>query len=182
MYRRGFTIIELIIVITIMGILLVVGVANLRSSQATARDDQRASDVQAIAANLEQYYNTGNATLSLSPGTYLSTTSWNGSNTSLLSVLPDMDPKSIVAPGQTSSYSSFVPATCSGACSQTTAGVSPQPTINTFVYQPLQQSGNLCTNVSQGCQKFNIFYMLENATIACPATSNNICMVTSKNQ
>jgi prepilin-type N-terminal cleavage/methylation domain-containing protein len=182
MQRRGFTIVELIIVITIMGILLVLGVANLRGSQVSARDTQRRGDVDAIAANLDQYYSTGNTTLGLSAGTYLSTNSWNGTNAGLLSVLTDMDPKSIVAPGNSDlTHVSFIPATCSGSCSQTITGVTPQPTTDQFVYQPLQSDGTLCTNVSQGCRKFNIFFGLENSATDCPGPSN-ICMVSSKNQ
>jgi prepilin-type N-terminal cleavage/methylation domain-containing protein len=182
MQRRGFTIVELIIVITIMGILLVLGVVNLRGSQVTARDTQRRGDVDAIAANLEQYYNTGNTNLGLNAGTYLSTTSWDGTNAGLLSILTDMDPKSIVAPGNNDlTHVSFIPATCSGSCVQTTSGVTPQSTIDQFVYQPLQSDGTLCTNVTRGCRKFNIFFRLEIATIDCPGPSN-ICMVSSKNQ
>jgi prepilin-type N-terminal cleavage/methylation domain-containing protein len=182
MYRRGFTIVELIIVITIMGILLIVGVANLRGSQANARDDQRNSDVQAIAANLEKFYNTGNSDIPVPAGTYPSILTTNKSNVGIQAALRDIDPKSLVAPGiSDTTYKSFISATCSGACVQTTAGVTPQPTINTFVYQPLLQNGSLCTSAALGCQKFNIYYALENTTTACP-TPNNICMVTSKNQ
>ena len=186
MKRRGFTIVELIIVITIMGILLVLGVVNLRGSQVSARDSQRRSDVDAIAANLDQYYSTGNTDLGLSAGTYLSTTSWNGTNTGLLSILPDMDPKSIVAPGNSDlTHVSFIPATCSGICSQSVFGISPQPTTDQFVYQPLQSDGTLCTDVAQGCRKFNIFFRYEtpptSATPECPY-SGYPCMVSSKNQ
>ncbi len=182
MNRRGFTIIELIIVITIMGILLILGVVNLRGSQSNARDVQRTADVQAIASNFENFYLNGNYEQGITPGSYPSSTSGGGTNAGLLSLIPDMDPKSLVAPGHSDlSYVSFIPATCSGACVQTTAGVNPQPTVDQYVYQPLQSDGTLCTNTSQGCRKFNIFYRLENATTACPAPSN-ICMITSKNQ
>jgi prepilin-type N-terminal cleavage/methylation domain-containing protein len=183
MYRRGFTIVELIIVITIMGILLILGVVNLRGSQTGARDSERRADVASIATHLELYYNNGNYELSLSPGSYISTTTVSGTNATILSSLRDLDPKSLVSPGHNDdlSYSTVKPATCSGVCTQTTAGVTPQPTIDTYVYQPLQSDGTLCTNVSQGCRKFNIYYKLESATTDCPAP-DNICMVTSKNQ
>lgn len=182
MQRRGFTIVELIIVITIMGILLVLGVANLRGSQVSARDTQRRADADAIVANLEQYYNTTNTNLGLIGGTYLSTTSWNGTNAGLLAILTDMDPKSIVAPGNSDlTHVSFIAAACSGTCTQTTYGVNPQPSTDQFVYQPLQSDGTLCTNVSQGCRKFNIFFRLENSATDC-SSSSNICMISSKNQ
>lgn len=54
--RRGFTIVELMIVIAIMGILLVVGVVSFRGYQASARDKERESDVLALQAYLESIY------------------------------------------------------------------------------------------------------------------------------
>ena len=54
--RRGFTIVELMIVIVIMAILLVVGVVMFRGYQANTRDKERESDVMALAAYLESIY------------------------------------------------------------------------------------------------------------------------------
>ncbi|MEI6850832.1 MAG: type II secretion system protein [Candidatus Saccharibacteria bacterium] len=62
MNRRGFTIVEFIIVISIMSILLILGVVNLRSSQANGRDVERKVDVETIAQQLETYYTSGTDT------------------------------------------------------------------------------------------------------------------------
>lgn len=59
MRTRGFTIVELIITITIMGILLTLAVVGLSTTQVKARDDERATDVQAIQSNLESVYTGG---------------------------------------------------------------------------------------------------------------------------
>jgi prepilin-type N-terminal cleavage/methylation domain-containing protein len=59
MIRRGFTVVELIITITIMGILLLLTVINVNASQVSARDNERAGDVEAIGSNLETVYGTG---------------------------------------------------------------------------------------------------------------------------
>ena len=56
---KGFTIIELIVVITVMGILLVLGVVNLSGTQADARDAKRKADAEAIAMYLETFYSSG---------------------------------------------------------------------------------------------------------------------------
>lgn len=56
MRRRGFTIIELVIVITIMAILLTLGVVNLRGTQASARDSERTTKAESIAQHLEAFY------------------------------------------------------------------------------------------------------------------------------
>ncbi len=58
-YKRAFTIIELIIVITIMGILVTLGVVNLRGSQSNGRDAERKVDIETIATHLESYYTGG---------------------------------------------------------------------------------------------------------------------------
>ncbi|TAL14737.1 prepilin-type N-terminal cleavage/methylation domain-containing protein [Patescibacteria group bacterium] len=188
MDRRGYTIIELIIVIAIMGILITLAVVNLRGSQANARDTERRGDVASIALNLENFYANGTAGSSTF-GRYVSTSIIGQETTGL----PDIDVRSLVAPGvnltpnangvstSPTPDSSLIAATCSGVCVQTTAGVTPQPTTSTYVYQPLQADGTLCTNGTQDCRKFNIYFALENAAPDCPAP-NNICMVTSKNQ
>jgi prepilin-type N-terminal cleavage/methylation domain-containing protein len=53
MSKRGFTIIEIVIVITIMGILLTLAVAGISSSQINARDTERTQDMTALTAHLE---------------------------------------------------------------------------------------------------------------------------------
>jgi prepilin-type N-terminal cleavage/methylation domain-containing protein len=165
MNRRGFTIVELVIVITIMAILLVISVVNLRGAQANGRDVERKTDIETIALQLENYYTSGNNTTT-SVGRYPSTTELIGSETT---VLRDLDIKSVEAPGATSS--SLIAATNN---TQTTGGVTPQPTINTYIYQPLQLDGSLCTTSVQECRKFNLYYMLE--------VDSTINMVTSRNQ
>jgi len=51
----GFTLVELLVVMTIIGILAVVSLANFRTSQMKARDAQRKSDLRQIANALEAY-------------------------------------------------------------------------------------------------------------------------------
>ncbi len=178
MHRRGFTIVELIIVITIMGILLVLGVVNLRGSQASARDAERKADIEALALSLESFYRNGRDG-STTLGRY-SSTGLAASVSSIQQNLRDIDLKSVMAPGIDDPLDTLKMATNNN---QTTTGITPSPTIDQYVYQPLQQDGSLCTSGSQMCQKFNLFYRLEVANIseACP-TPGFVCKVTSKNQ
>ena len=53
---RGFTVIELIITITVIGILTSIAVIGYNSVQAQARDDVRSADVTLIADAFERYY------------------------------------------------------------------------------------------------------------------------------
>ncbi len=54
--KKGFTLIELMVVIAIIGILSGVIIASLGSSRARARDGKRVSDIGQIQLALELYY------------------------------------------------------------------------------------------------------------------------------
>ena len=95
----------------------------------------------------------------------------NETGASIRQTLRDIDDKSITAPGITDPSQTFISATNN---MQTTAGVLPQPTINQYVYQPLQSDGSLCTSELQECRKFNLYYRLE--------ADNTVYMLTGKNQ
>ena len=170
MTRRGFTVVELIITVTIMGILLTLAVVNLNSTQVGARDTERKEDIAAIATNLEAYYRNGLETSTVI-GRYPSTGLTVSGETSLRASLRDIDFKSATAPGSANVAATFVAATNNN---QTTTGVAPQPTTSQYVYQPLQPDGSLCTGGTQDCRKFNLFYRLE--------ADNVVYVVTSKNQ
>jgi len=168
MNRRGFTIVELLIVIALMGILLTLSVVNLRGTQISSRDTERKTDIDTISSQLEIFYKVG-ADNSSVLGRYPSTAELN-SSTNIQANLRDTDLKSFTPPGATSADTGFVAATNS---TQTTAGVLPQPTTSTYVYQPLQQDESLCTLSSQACTKFNLYYKLESDGLVYMKTSKN---------
>lgn len=55
--QKGFTIVELLIVIVVIGILAALVLNTFSGVQKRARDTQRQTDVNAIATQLEVYYN-----------------------------------------------------------------------------------------------------------------------------
>lgn len=59
--RQGFTLLELLIVIVIIGILIALVLPNLITGPQRARDSRRKSDLNAIHSGLEQYYNDNSA-------------------------------------------------------------------------------------------------------------------------
>lgn len=167
MKRHGFTIVELIIIITVMGILLTLGVVNLSGSQANARDAERKSDLETIAIHLETFYTSG-MDGSISLGRYPSTNELLDDANNIKIVLRDIDSASIKAPGSDS-----VALIAATNATQTSIGVTPPISITTYIYQPLQSNGLLCTTSAQDCRKFNLYTLLENGTKL---------MATSKNQ
>jgi prepilin-type N-terminal cleavage/methylation domain-containing protein len=54
--RNGFSLLELLVVIGIIGILVSVGTVAYRSAQERARDSRRRGDIEAVSKALEQFY------------------------------------------------------------------------------------------------------------------------------
>jgi prepilin-type N-terminal cleavage/methylation domain-containing protein len=181
MKRTGFTIVELIITLSIMLILLSLAVVNLTSSQANGRDIERKTDIDTIANHMETFYKSGTNT-STSLGRYPSTAIFDTSSnsdkekaikTSIKTFFPyiDVDYDSVKTPGSKTVLSSFIPATNT---IETIAGVSPQPTKDQYVYQPIQTNGSLCTTELQECRRYNLYYRTE--------VDNTIKKLSSKRQ
>jgi prepilin-type N-terminal cleavage/methylation domain-containing protein len=166
-HQRGFTLVELVIVITIMSIILVLGVVNLRSSQVTARDQERKTDVENIARGLEGFYSNGTNAPDY-PSTYIGNAAT--SDADVMSALQNIDLKSLQAPGVAAGTRSLKAAT---NATETTTGVAPPPTITEYVYQPLQLDNTLCTLEAQECRRYNLFYRLEGDTTIYKVSSKN---------
>ncbi|MES2876490.1 MAG: type II secretion system protein [Patescibacteria group bacterium] len=58
--NRGFSIVEVLVTLIVIGILLGLGTVGLRASLANARDAERQADIEVIARGLEAYYDRGN--------------------------------------------------------------------------------------------------------------------------
>ncbi len=151
MKQRGFTVVELIITITIMGILLLITIVNVNATQAAARDDERKSDVESFALNLETFYTNGRDGTTIF-GRYPSTGLTSGGVASIQSNLRDIDLKSVMAPGVTDPLVTLIIA------ADTTAQT---PTKDQYIYQPLQADGSLCTTGTQYCTRYKIYYRTE---------------------
>lgn len=154
--NAGFTLVELLITMTIMTILLVLVVVSLRSNEANARDEERKTDVTILAQQLENYYEA--AVDSGDAGTYPSTIAVD-TESEVKGILPDLDPKALRAPDVAdSSAMSFTVATSSSSTQS--------PTISSYIYQPLRSDGSLCNTNDEGaaseCRKFILYYTLEN--------------------
>lgn len=161
--RGGFTIVELIITVTIMAILMTLAVVNLESNLAKSRDEERKTDVSNIVIFQETLYNRSSTSSYLHTGTL-------ASNNAIETAYENIDRNNLRAPDAASGSYSLVAATNN---TQTAAGVRPIPTNTTYVYQPIQSDGSLCTTAG-ACRKFNIYYREE--------STGTIIMMTSRSQ
>lgn len=59
--QKGFTIIELLVVIVIIGILVALALPNLFAAQARGRDSERKNDLKNLQQRLETYFNDNGA-------------------------------------------------------------------------------------------------------------------------
>jgi type II secretion system protein G len=55
--QRGFTLMELLVVIVLLGVLATLGLSSFMSSQTKSRDTKRKGDLKSISNALEIYYN-----------------------------------------------------------------------------------------------------------------------------
>jgi len=96
--HTGFTLIEMLVVISIIGILATLVAANLNSARSRARDAQRKSDIKNIETALRLYYNDN--------GSYPNANAlpWGGAWTSGNTTYMEMLPKDPLSPTQDYHY------------------------------------------------------------------------------
>jgi prepilin-type N-terminal cleavage/methylation domain-containing protein len=74
-FQKGFSLLELLVVISIIGILVSIGTASFSAAQRTTRDSRRRADVKAMQSAFEQYkastgaYATCSTMAAYNPGT-----------------------------------------------------------------------------------------------------------------
>lgn len=159
----GFTLVELLITITVMGILLSLAVVNFSGSLTHARDQDRRTDVAAIAETLEGIYKQGDSGVnySIDPGTYPTAVQMrdgdirseifknlSASGRTVTGQDPAPEPDSIIVPGSSDPIT-FEPSD-----------------VNHYAYIPLavnlsDGSESLCEDVSLECRRFVIRYKVE---------------------
>lgn len=139
--QKGFTIVELLIVIVVIGILAALVLNTFSGVQRRARDTERQTDINSIATQLEVYYN-DNAGYPLFTGQMADAT-WVKTN------LKGIDAQAIIAPNAASGTTNSL------ANAQPGAGA-----YSSYGYQAFQSDGTTaCTTAP--CAKFKLTWRKE---------------------
>ena len=175
--RRGFTIVELLVVLVIITVLLSLGLVGVRGLQANARDQERKSDVESIARGLERRYETGNTYFVPNDAAYANE-GMKGSYPSINEFLHiDGTSRSFYTPNVIDGgYRSNIFSGTSDGSFTSPSGVrwgavcvfSCQPAENTaqitsgfggqdkYVYEPYDAAGNICS--IEECTGYNLYW------------------------
>jgi prepilin-type N-terminal cleavage/methylation domain-containing protein len=142
--ESGFTMIELVIVVIILGILLTVVATTYRGVQAKNRNNQREVSITTLQGSLETYY----AETSMYP-----TLADLNSSTWVTAHLRDTPESALRDPSW---------GTSTKAC--TTDGHSTlinHPAVDCYSYQPVSNNGSACDNIQQICAHYTLTAELE---------------------
>lgn len=144
--QKGFTIIELLIVIAIIAILAALVLNNFQGAQAKARDTQRTTDVNNIHSKLEEYYNENGAY----PQTFAA------------SDLPGIDAESLKDPkGQSVTINAAV-------ADQTAAQAVAAPTASSASQYLYVSYPTGCTNAAKNCTGYVLKSYIEKPSSTTP--------------
>lgn len=152
---EGFSIVELIITISIIGILAGIVVFTPKTFLVTARDQERADDTASIARRLEEAY----ASQDLDHPGYPSTVELSADIAGKSRTMTRLADDALKAPGASSS--SIVMATSLSTTAPAGAG---SPVLNKYIYQPLTANGALCISASSTanpCIRYFLYYRSE---------------------
>ncbi len=137
--QQGFTIVELLIVIVVIGILAALVVTTYAGIQGKARDSKRQTDIQALQTQIEAFYATNNYYPS---STDINSATWRATNMKSLDTGAMTDPSS---------------------SSSTLIVTTPTATSKAYQYAPKDSSGASCEAADTTCAQYTLAAWLENS-------------------
>lgn len=161
--QSGFTIVELLIVIVIIGILAGLVVTQILGATAKARDSERTTDLNQIANQLEAYYARNGSYPALDE---LNTQEWRTGN----EISAGDGAKSFADPSTTGT--------------PTLSGTAPTNAVGAYSYVPLPETGTTCTTMTNNsgttatgtltpCTKYTLTAYLEATKTTYTKTNAN---------
>lgn len=191
MYKhKGFTAIELAVVMVVIGLLLVVGMVSFRSAQPDARDKERQSDIASLANYLESLYaqeiKNGSNTVIKPAGAYPALPGASGhtgvNDPDFKSMIAGAGKRTLAYPGGGSiviptvnNSASFIECQTWKSCYNQSDPTAAAVGVNNFMYRPetsVFSNGNkyVCSSTATdgqvptgACRSFEIFYVLEDS-------------------
>lgn len=138
--QSGFTIVELLIVIVVIGILAALVITTFSGIQQKARDTKRQTDIRALHSQLEAFFAQNGG--GYPPLVDVNSASWRSTN------MKGLDASALCDPS---------------AASQTNCTLVAAPAANSYAYQVWQSDGSTaCTaTTGQTCPKYTLTATLE---------------------
>lgn len=175
---HGFTIVELLVTITILVILTTLVIVRLQSTEAGARDNEREIDITTIANGLEVYYQDGSPDRSIPKGYYPGRTQVQSALSSpspFNEFLEGVSKTSFEAPGRTitTSFNSHATTGTNPDGSYTDAQARTLLSSYPYLYHPVQRNNAYCASY-ENCVKFYLYYLEED--------TDTVIVLRSKNQ
>lgn len=150
----GFTIIELIIVIVILGILSAIVVFTPQNFQESSDAKEQTTDTDNIVRRLETAYTAQD----IGSPSYPSTVELLSDISTRTRTMSRTDAEMFIAPG-----SSSVSVIASNNTSPNNPAGPSSPSISQYIYQPIRSDGALCTSspstaIADRCVRFFLYY------------------------
>ena len=189
--HNAFSLVEMVVVITILLVILSISIIGVRSMQISARDNERKADIETIAMNLETMYakelrRTATNAVVKPQGSY-PPVEWpvSGGFTILPEMKDSLEAGSVTAPEKpkgTQSLQVYNSSICSTTlfpttCNLTSASISTQLTSSNitkdkYIYIPFVDENVtpqvLCTlsqvQLGKSCRSFKLYYVLESSS------------------
>jgi prepilin-type N-terminal cleavage/methylation domain-containing protein len=128
---QGFTIVELLIVIVVIGILALLVITTYSGIQAKARNAKRQSDIQSLQTQIEAFFSQNGYYPSL---TDMNSGSWLGTN------MKSLDQNALTDPSNTSQSKTLVAT----------------PTAKSYSYAVTNSSGSSCESDDTTCAQYTL--------------------------
>jgi prepilin-type N-terminal cleavage/methylation domain-containing protein len=129
--NKGFTIVELLIVIVVIGILALLVITTYSGIQAKARNSKRSSDVATIQTQLEAFFQNSGYYPSLAD---MNSGSWLSTN------MKSLDTGALIDPSNASQSKTLVNA----------------PAAKSYAYEVTDSSGASCETTDTNCAKYTL--------------------------